>query len=200
MSDQLQTIARKLLGRPLREADGIPLQEIEKAEEQLSVSMSDPLKQWFGLIGNVPVFMSGFQRVYTPATLILQDGKLIFMEENQGVCYWAVDAKQHNARVYQAVSLIDPEWYDEGISLSDFLALMLYYQYVQANLIQNVMAADQEEERIQLISNLESNFEKVADHNGLAIYSDAKNIRWFFYEDNITDFTEINETAIIPFL
>ncbi|NML20168.1 hypothetical protein HHL16_04755 [Pseudoflavitalea sp. G-6-1-2] len=199
MGDDLRTVVRKLLGRPLRDSDGIPVQEIEKTEYILNASMPDALKEWFGSIGNVSLFMSGFQRMYTPATLILQDGKLIFMEENQGVCYWAVDMQQRT-RVYQSVSLIDPEWYDEGISLSDFLVLMLYYQYVQGNPIQNVIAADDEEEREELINNLERNFEKVADHNGLAIYSDTKKLCWFFYEESITDFTEINETAIIPFL
>ena len=69
--------------------------------------------------------MDAFQQFALPEQIVKEAGLLIFLDENQGVCQWGVDAEN---RMFQCQ---DDDRYDIKLELEPFLALMLYYQVAQ---------------------------------------------------------------------
>jgi len=119
---RIQTIAEDLLGRPLTAQDGIMPESIASAERDLGHSLPAPLAAFYRLVGNLPQFTDAYENFYAPAELRDDDGLLMFLDENQVVCSWGVDAQ---GRVFQCH---DGGCYDEGLDLQAFLELMLQYQ------------------------------------------------------------------------
>lgn len=189
MSIDIITIAQNLLGRRLTAGDGLPCTAIEQAEQALSIVIPAPLKELYVLIGNLPLFMSSFQHIYQPGRLRLLGNKLVFMEENQHVCYWAVNKDEESMPVYQSTSIENDQWHEEEINLPDFLALILYYQYVQAN------GYRQHTVDSRNLNPLIENCTKVADHNGLVIYDHPQKVVWYFSDEYGKPAEEIYETG-----
>ena len=125
---RLADLAAWLLGRPLAGDDGIPAAQCEAARQRLGCTLPDALEEFYLSVGRQPLITASFQRFLAPQAWTLSADKLVFLEENQGVCHWATDA---HARVYQAADLDAPEWIEEPASLPEFLRVLLYYQMAQ---------------------------------------------------------------------
>jgi hypothetical protein len=70
------------------------------AERTLGQVLPEPLTEFYCLVGNLPQFTSAFEEFAVPEQLRDVDGLLMFLDENQGVCSWGVDAQ---GRVFQCV-------------------------------------------------------------------------------------------------
>lgn len=128
IKENIIDIATWLLGRPLTEQDGVSTAECAAAEQRLGCSVPAALRDFYLAVGRQPVITSSFQRFAEPTEWTMSEEKIVFLEENQGVCYWATDPQ---SRVYQAADLKDPEWYEELFDLAEFLRVLLYYQMAQ---------------------------------------------------------------------
>lgn len=116
--------------------------------------------------------------------MLILDGKIVFLEENQGVCYWATDAQ---SKVYQTTDLDDPDWYEEDPSdLEEFLRITLYYQMAQGGYpFCGMIPGDDfsSPEDIQTIIN-EMNGKIVVDISGLKIFIISDQVLiWYLNED-----------------
>lgn len=128
-----------LLGRALVPADGATPAQCEAAGRALGFSLPPALREFHLAVGRMPQFMHGFQRFAAPDEWWLSDGKLVFLEENQGVCHWAADA---DGRVYQAGDPHGGPWEAEDVDLAEFLRVLLYYQMAQGGYAYCGMRAD----------------------------------------------------------
>lgn len=176
-----QAIAESLLGRPITITDGIDLTVLEDEEKRLGLVIPSALKEFYQSVGKLPQFMSAFQLFALPEQLYLKDNLLVFLEENQGECYWAVNEQ---GNVLQCDE--DNTSYELGFNLKNFLALMLYYQVAQGaeySFCSNLL--DQE---LALLYQ-EQGWQQVVNYDDLVIYQLSNYLIWYFKDDenNVLD-------------
>lgn len=180
-SNHLTDAAQNLLSRSLLKSEGLLPTIIAAAEDRLGIDLPVPLRELYQLMGNVPLFMQGFQQIYKPDELLLQDGKLIFMEENQGVCYWGVGIDASSLPVYQYT---EGEWYEEETALEAFLVITLYYQYLQVNShrqrVISLAHLQDLQQKQQFLEGYCEGMVRIADHNGLVIYENPQKLLWYY--------------------
>ena len=134
MDNKIRTIAENILGRHLTEKDGMSISKIEVVEKSLGLKLPTALRDFYLLVGNIDAFMSSFEQFIEP---YIKGEMLVFLEENQGVCYWGVNIRDtENETVFQCTDLEtdNPEWHSEEVTLTDFLTILMYYQCAQGGL------------------------------------------------------------------
>lgn len=169
-----KTIAESLLSRPLVEQDGIESIELKNAEKKLGLIIPEALKEFYQEVGKLPQFMSAFQLFALPEQLYLKDELLVFLEENEGECYWAVN---EHGNVCQCD---ENSCFELEFNLKSFLALMLYYQVAQGaeySFCSNLL--DQE---LALLYQ-EKGWQQVVNYDDLVIYQLGNYLIWFFKDD-----------------
>jgi hypothetical protein len=70
-------------------------------------------------------------RLLPPEELAVEDGYLVFMEENQSVVDWGIPltlARRADPEVWQRVNGDEPEWYSEELRFSEFILKNLAWQ------------------------------------------------------------------------
>lgn len=117
-----------LLGRPVSAEDGLPEDELAAASHRLGCQVPPALQAYYAAVGRRADLMAGFQRFAPLQDLECLGDKLLFLEENQAVCWWATDAQQ---RVWQTTDLDAPDWHEEDVGLDAFLHTIAYYQMAQ---------------------------------------------------------------------
>ena len=80
----------QILQRELGRSDGIPFQDIARCEKRLGTPLPIALREYYAMAGKLDINVE-HNRLYTPRQLKNWRGKLVFMEENQNVVFWAVD-------------------------------------------------------------------------------------------------------------
>lgn len=182
----IKKIAEKLLGRSLTNADGYDVASIKEVETKLGQGIPATLKEFYITIGKLDVFMTSFHRFIKPENLFYEDGKLVFLEENQTVCYWGVNTESDDSLVYQAQNIDNAIWNSEEILLSDFLEMMLYGQCAEGGYQFSGAIYDLDDEELpEFIEQLMTdNWQKVVDHNNWIIYENDRKLIWYFVDDS----------------
>ena len=170
-----QAIAESLLGRALTPQDAIEQSTLNEAEQKLGLTLPKALKDFYQTVGQLPQFMGGFQVFALPSQLHVKDDQLVFLEDEEGGCYWGVDKEE---QVFQFDE--EGEGYSLGFSLDSFLTLMLYYQVAQgAEYAYSSNLLDQElAERYQI-----EGWQKVIDYDDLVIYQLNQTLIWYFRDE-----------------
>ena len=193
MNSKIREIAENLLGRHLTEKDGMNISEIETAEKSLGTQLPSALRDFHLLVGNLDMFISSFEQFVEP---YIKDEMLVFLEENQGVCYWGVNIQHSENETVFICSDIEAdrtEWYSEKVSLTDFLTILMYYQCAQGGYGHGSAVYesdfDSKENYIQFLTNITAKYEKVVEHNGLVIYQNGGKLIWHFTDEegNLAD-------------
>jgi hypothetical protein len=105
---------------------GFSRDEIAAAEARLRVAFPEALKDYLAVCGKSREMMGANYRLYSPEQLRVEDGHLIFCEENQGIEEYGIPAQdleefgEFHPRV-QAKSVNAEEWHSESGSISAFL-------------------------------------------------------------------------------
>lgn len=182
----IKKIAEKLLGRSLTNADGYDVTSIKEVETKLGQGIPATLKEFYITIGKLDIFMTSFHRFIKPENLFYEDGKLVFLEENQTVCYWGVNTESDDSLVYQAQNIDNAIWNSEEILLSDFLEMMLYGQCAEGGYQFSGAIYDLDDEELpEFIEQLMTdNWQKVVDHNNWIIYENDSKLIWYFVDDS----------------
>ena len=125
----------ELLVCPLTAADGESEASILKAEVRLGVRLPAVLREYYLLAGRLDRFNRAHNRLLRPEEWTVDVGKLVFLEENQCVVFWGVEAVTSpidDPSVYhgQKVRGRPTDWYLEHESCSEFLLVMLHLQAV----------------------------------------------------------------------
>lgn len=170
-----QTIAESLLGRALTPQDAIDTSTLSEAEEKLGLALPKALKDFYLTVGKLPQFMGGFQTFALPSQLYVKDDQLIFLEDEEGGCYWGVNKE---GQVFQFDE--EGEGYSLDFNLASFLTLMLYYQVAQgaeytysSNLLDQELAEFYQSE----------GWQKVIDYDDLVIYQLNQSLIWYFRDE-----------------
>lgn len=201
----IKKVAEEILGRNLIPAEGMLSDEISEKEKQLRIKFPPILKDYYLYLGNIPLFMDGCQLFIAP---YIYKGKLVFLEESQGAVYWGIDISdidKDSIEVYQISSLDDDaEWKKEGLTLTDFLLLIMYYQAANTdsetqqetegayNYCCSTDTKDLGNNEIweDFMSDLHNSWEKVIDNKGLLIYWNSQSLVWYMtHEDKVVDDT-----------
>lgn len=178
----LKQTAETLLDRPLTAQDGYSEAQLTAAETRLQCALPQALREFYALVGRVEMFTESFNYFAEPDELTLLDGKILFLEENQSVCYWATDAQN---RVWQTPDAKKLEWFAEENTLPDFLEILLYYQLAQGGYPHCGMVVSQALSNTSINSKAVSDiiaaydWPLVIDTPQLAIYAQGSNLLWY---------------------
>jgi hypothetical protein len=186
-AENLAGIAAWLLGRPLTAEDGVPEEELAAAERQLGCALPPALRKFYRKVGREPAVTQSFQRFTEPYEWMLSGDKIVFLAENQGVCFWAVDS---HSKVYQSTDLDDPEWHEEEGGLAEFLRVILYYQMAQGGYpFCGMIAADEFSSPGAVLEFVAAKGgQQVVDSDGLRIFlAGPQVLLWYLHEDGIPD-------------
>ncbi|HWO62854.1 MAG TPA: SMI1/KNR4 family protein [Umezawaea sp.] len=106
---------------PLTADDGCDDAELDAAEARLGVRLPAALREAYRLFGRREDLTCNQDRLLPPDKLVVEQGLLLFREENQWVAHWGVpveDLDQDDPRVVMTVDLADPNadpktpWFD----------------------------------------------------------------------------------------
>lgn len=121
-------------GYPLGVTHGVDTSALDKAAGRLETSIPSALREYYAVAGNERRFNRSLQTFLTPSKWFLNQRHLVFIEENQGVCWWGVSIKSRGANdpmVAQGVNHDDAiEWHKEHDKCSTFISVLLHYQAV----------------------------------------------------------------------
>ena len=187
MDSKIKTIAESILGRHLAKKDGLSISEIETVENSLGLKLPAVLRDFHLLVGNLDMFISSFEQFVEP---YIKGEMLVFLEENQGVCYWGVnihDTESFTVYMCTDMEAENLEWYSEEVTLTDFLIILMYFQCAQGG-YEHGSAVDESnfdsrENYIQFLNDITVDYKKVVEHNGLVIYQNSGKLIWHFTDD-----------------
>lgn len=120
----------RLIGRPLRPADGLPVRFVIAAERKLKLRMPPALREYYLIAGRLPLNRE-HNRLYSPGRLRMLRGKLVFMEENQRVVFWGLDRedlRKADPEVFQVKNETSSPWYSEESRFSDWIIKVWNWQ------------------------------------------------------------------------
>jgi hypothetical protein len=123
------------LARPLMPEDGEPEPSVAESEARLGLRLPPVLRAYYLLAGRCDQFNLPHNRLLRPEKWSVDGGKLVFLEENQCVVVWGVEAgtsPEDDPPVYQGPKVRGrpTEWYLEHERCSEFLLVMLHLQAV----------------------------------------------------------------------
>ena len=128
------------LGYPLGKAHGMAAPILDKAADRLGVAIPAALRDYYMVAGNECRFNRSLQRFLRPSKWFVNQQHLVFLEENQGVCFWGVSVKSRTGKdpmISQGVNHDEDDaidWHKEHNKCSTFLAVLLHYQAVSGGL------------------------------------------------------------------
>ena len=114
---------QRVFGRHVTRKDAIPEVRLRRAEKRLGFSLPSALRDYLRLAGGARENRE-HNRLFRPEELIVEDGYLVFMEENQAVVDWGMPlalVRRADPEVWQRVNGDAPEWYSEEMRFSEFI-------------------------------------------------------------------------------
>jgi hypothetical protein len=120
-----------ILGHELTPRDGRAESRIAAAEARLGIRIPKSLRDYYLVAGRERRFNRIHNRLRDPDGWWVERGRLVFMEENQAVVFWGVEASTRptgDPPVFQGVEDETMRWYREHDRCSVFLLVSLHWQ------------------------------------------------------------------------
>jgi hypothetical protein len=118
------------LGLPLRPKDALKPESLESLKLE-GFHLPLALREFYLVAGNEAVLNQSFNRLFAPENVFVESGRIVFMEENQGVVYWGIKPDgSENPVVEQGINIEGKpiEWHSENADCAEFLEAMLCWQ------------------------------------------------------------------------
>jgi hypothetical protein len=119
------------LGLPLRPKHALKPDSLEHFKLE-GLVLPNALRDYYLVAGNEETLNHSFNRLLAPEDVFVESGRIVFMEENQGVVYWGIkaDGIDENPVVEQGINIEGKpiEWHSENTDCAEFLEAMLYWQ------------------------------------------------------------------------
>lgn len=121
-----QQLVPKYLSRPWRRSDGFSLKSLREAELRLGIKLPQSLRDLYQSMGRVDALCKAHNVIRQPDQLVLEEGYLIFMDENQDVVTWGLPEGSVDVDpiVWQRNNTPPTEWFSEKKPLTRLLAEM----------------------------------------------------------------------------
>jgi hypothetical protein len=105
--------------------------------DDVRARMPAALVAFWEQVGGTTSLMQCFQNIALPNAVEMHGAHALFMEENQGVCFWGCPCDVDDPPVFQYLVTAQglSEAYAEDACLSDFLTAMIVMQAVQSELL-----------------------------------------------------------------
>ena len=121
-------------GCPLGQTHGMAVSILDNAADRLGVAIPDALRDYYFVAGNERRFNRSLQTFLHPSKWFLDQRHVVFLQENQAVCWWGVSVKSRGAKdpmISQGVHYDDAiAWHKEHHKCSNFISVLLHYQAV----------------------------------------------------------------------
>lgn len=124
---KIRLLARERIGRPLDARDGISLRRVRAAERRLGFPLPAMLRAFYRLAGRNGALCRAHHRFRRPEELSVDEGYLVFLEENQEVVSWGIRLAEvgvENPIVWQRNNTPPAAWYSERKRFTTFLRSM----------------------------------------------------------------------------
>ncbi len=121
-----QEFVKHYIGRAWSGTDGLAEKDVKKAESRLGVTLPAALRSFYLTVGAVPDLCSIHNTIFHPKDLTLEDGYLMFMDENQSVVSWGIkkkDLTKGDPETWQRNNSSE-DWYSEEKSFLELLVSM----------------------------------------------------------------------------
>lgn len=122
-----QRLSRKYLGRLLTGFDGVSAIAVQRAERRLGVALPLSLREYYLAVGRVRRLNHIHNKLRPAMRLRIEDGHLVFMDENQFVVSWGIrvrDLRLKNPVVWQRNNTPPIQWYSEEKTVPELLESM----------------------------------------------------------------------------
>lgn len=132
MKTTIETI-KKLYVLPQNYQNGFTQSEITQAESRLAVNFPQNLIDFYKILGKNEQINEIYNRLLPPDAIFIEDNHLIFYEENQNVCFWAIklgDLSNDNPPIYEGYKNWEKNtmnWYSSHQNITDFWLYMAFY-------------------------------------------------------------------------
>ncbi len=117
----------RYLNRTISPDDGLDDTEIQAAEDRLGLRLAAALVEYYSVAGAVADLNQVHNQLLAPEGLHVEDGYLLFMDENQSVVSWGIkleDQSEPDPKVWQRNNTPPEEWFSEEKTFTEFLTSM----------------------------------------------------------------------------
>lgn len=118
-----------VLGRVPTERDALSDERLRRAERRLGIVLPQTVAGFYQYVGAAPELQE-HDRLRHPEALDIEDGFLVFMEENQTVISWGLPlplGEVPDPTVWQRVNSDPRAWYPEPMTFSEFIVTRLAF-------------------------------------------------------------------------
>lgn len=173
----IHDIVRRLLGRAPEPEDGISEDELALAGQRLGAAIPSALLALYRHVGGNSMLMDSFNSFVRPENLRIEEDRMVFLEENQGVCSWAVDMDADAPKVFMRPAG-SGEWLPEA-ALDEFLPAALYLQCAQMGYeFAGTIGLDDD----TLKKRLDAEWETAVRHNGFFAAWKPDCLLWYLFD------------------
>jgi hypothetical protein len=128
-AQQFRTLAKSItLGEPR----GVSEQTLRTAERRLGQTLPRVVTDFYSTVGRLPL-TTVFQRLMSPREMEIDRGRLVFLDENQGVVQWGVPLI-HKEPDPPIDARPGDRWFREHRSCVEFLGVILCYNAVSGGM------------------------------------------------------------------
>jgi hypothetical protein len=123
---------KNYLHRELKISDGISNEKIVKAEIKLGRKLPKALRDYYQTVGSCCELNNYHNRIIDLEKVFLENGFLIFAEENEYVVYWGIKTglpEELNPTVWQIQNKGTSEYHTEEKSFTEFMTEMFEWQF-----------------------------------------------------------------------
>lgn len=156
-------------GLELTQGDGCAEANLAKAESRLGVKLPLALRDYYLKSGEHELNQS-YHHLIELGEMGFTDDYLIFLDENQSVALWGIPRKnlgEDDPFVWQGENSSPRQWESEGLTVSEFLEMVLYWQAACGGLEFAGSAAGLDAD---VLSGIERQWSKVRVHNGMQFF------------------------------
>lgn len=163
---------------------GFSLEDITQAEQRLNIYFPEKLKEYYLLLGKNEILNQTYNWLLLPSEINFIDDFLVFYEEHQAVCCWAIkkeDLSQDNPPVYQGYQDENGQfqWYLVHPNISAFWVEMAFYNGTMGSLKYHANILNEKKIQPKSIEKLLKNYQEITtlEQNNQRFYTqDYQNI------------------------
>jgi hypothetical protein len=125
-------LVKQYLNREVNDFDKILEDQISIAEQNLGFELPKSLIDYYRTLGNCSELNNYQNRILELDKIFIEDGFLIFAEENQNVVYWGIKIEtleEIDPIVWQIRSEETLEFYSEDKTFTEFITELFKWQF-----------------------------------------------------------------------
>ncbi|NVN00580.1 hypothetical protein [Arthrobacter sp. SDTb3-6] len=115
------------LGEPWQKADGIDREDLDSIFAELDLTVPQALQEFLNAVGNCEELMEAYYYFWDPEELEIEDGYLLFLEDEDEAYTWGMRADQADVPdpIVWRRNNATGEWVNEEGTFSEFVLDML---------------------------------------------------------------------------